>query len=207
MYACTMYAIGVTIQRLSCGASLHAQGVMVSYLDTKGGVGQAVISVDVAHACLELCDPDRRSKGQPVGTLDAALATLPQQQAVKGKGRAAYELHADDGSLSLPHMPEPAPHLPFEQAVVATPAQDELPREAAARAESQEPQEATCAEEEAGRASVVKDPRVEAAVRSIRGSGSVEQRRDALLEVLDDEMKGRADWADTWVEHGLLEVC
>lgn len=179
---------------------------MVSYLDTKGGVGQAVISVDVAHACLELCDSDGRRKGQPVGTLDAALATLPKQQAVKGKGRIAYELHADDGSLSLPHMPEPAPQLPLQQAVEAIPAQEELPREAAVRGESHVPQQAACAEEEAGTASIAKDPRVEAAVRSIRDSGRVEQQRDALIEVLDDEMKGRADWADRWVEHGLLEV-
>ncbi|BDA44756.1 probable serine/threonine-protein kinase par-1 at C-terminar half [Coccomyxa sp. Obi] len=191
------------------GAALtsHPNGIMVSYLDTKGGVGRAVISVDVAHACLELCDSDGRSKGQPVGTLDAALDTLPQQQAVKGKGRVAYELHADDGSLSLPHMPEPAPQLPLQQALEqAHPAQEEPPREAAMQGEAQESEEATCAEEEAGPASVARDPRVEAAVRSIRDSGSVEQQRDALIEVLDDEMKGRADWADTWVEHGLLEA-
>ncbi|CAL8469507.1 g9048 [Coccomyxa elongata] len=194
------------LQQKGAALTNHPNGIMVSYLDTKGGVGQAVISVDVAHACLELCDSDGRRKGQPVGTLDAALATLPQQQAVKGKGRVAYELHADDGSLSLPHMPEPAPQPPLQQAVEAIPAQEELPREAAVRGESQVPQQASCAEEEAGTTSVAKDPRVEAAVHSIRESGRVEQQRNALLEVLDDDMKGRADWADTWVEHGLLEA-
>ncbi len=177
------------------------QGVLVSYLDKEGGVGRAVITVDVAHSCLKLCDADGGGQGQPVGTLDAALAILPKLQPAKGKRSAeTFDLHADDGSLSIPQAPERLfTELP-EQALEIAP----LRKEEAAASTAQE--ESVRRDKEAEPASVPADPRIAAAVRSIRNGESAEEQRDALLEVLEDEMRGPADWADAWMEHGLLEV-
>ena len=166
-------------------------------------MGRAVITVDVAHACLELCGADERSQGQPVGTLDAALAILPKQQPGKGKRAVEiFDVRADDGSLSIAQPPEPIlPEQPPKQAVEAAPAREEAPIGTAVSGE-----EAVNRDEEAADASVPADPRIAAAVHSIRSGGSAEEQREALLEVLEDEMRGPADWADAWVDHGLLEV-
>lgn len=175
----------------------------MSYLDREGGVGRAVITVGVANSCLELCNADERSQGQPVGTLDAALAILPKQQQVKGKRTAeVFDLHADDASLGIAQLPEPiVPEQPLEQAVEAAPAAREE-----GLTESASQQEAVRRDEKATAASVPKDPRIAAAVLSIRSGDSAVEQREALLEVLDDEIRGPADWADAWVDHGLLEV-
>jgi len=181
---------------------LWEQGIQVAYLNTKGTAGHAVISVDVAHACLELCSANGCSQGQPIGTLDAALASLPQQQLVKGKAPAAerYDLHAADSSLGIAPQPERIPEAPQKQAAKAIAAETESLVEAKAK------EEAVSVAIEADQVSKNIDPRIAAVVQSIRSPISAGKQREALLEVLDDEIRGPADWADAWVEHGLLDV-
>lgn len=181
---------------------LWEQGIQVAYLNSKGTAGHAIILVDVAHACLELCSADGCSQGQPIGTLDAALASLPQQQLVKSKAPAAerYDLHAADSSLGITPQPERIPEAPQKQAAMAVAAEAEPPVEVQAK------EEAISVAIKADPVSKNIDPRIEVAVQSIKSPVSAGKQQEALLEVLDDEIRGPADWADAWVEHGLLDV-
>jgi hypothetical protein len=166
-----------------------------------------VINFNVEHACLELCRDDSKVQGQPIATLDAALAYLTEQPTGKKAVIERYEVHADVASRSLETVAEvpaaavdaleqeqeqePKPEQQLQQRV-----EEGMHHLAADRAQ----------DAEAAAACSPVDAKIAVAVCRIRGAEGMEVQRQALQEVLDAEREGTDSWADPWIRHGLLEV-